>query len=68
MANGAMTALSPRLYTTEYQYKEIAAGNDIKMATGMLQHNLQMLEEGKLSLEDVKTSAKRVLKLILKLA
>ena len=55
-------------YTTEYQYKEIAAGNDIKMATGMLQHNLQMLEEGKLSLEDVKTSAKRVLKLILKLA
>ena len=55
-------------YTTEYQYKEIAAGNDIKMATGMLQHNLQMLEEGKLSIEDVKTSAKRVLKLILKLA
>ena len=55
-------------YTTEYHYKEIAAGNDIKMAAGMLEHNLQMLEEGKLSIEDVKTSAKRVLKLILKLA
>ena len=55
-------------YTTEYQYKEIAAGNDIKMATGMPEHTLQMLKEGKLSREDVVTSAKRVLNLILKLA
>jgi len=55
-------------YTTEYQYKEIAAGNDIKMATGMAEHTLQMLQEGKLSREDVLTSAKRVLQLILKLA
>jgi len=55
-------------YTYEYQYKEIAAGNDIKMATGMPEHTLQMLKEGKLSREDVYTSAKRVLQLILKLA
>lgn len=55
-------------YTTEYQYKEIAAGNDIKMATGMAEHTLQMLKEGKLAREDVYTSAKRVLQLILKLA
>ena len=55
-------------YTTEYHYKEIAAGNDVKMATGMPEHNLQMLKEGKLQPEDVKKSAKRVLKLILKLA
>ena len=55
-------------YTTEYQYKEIAAGNDIKMATGMAEHTLQMLKEGKLSREDVVISAKRVLNLILKLA
>lgn len=55
-------------YTTEYHYKEIAAGNDIKMATGMPEHVLQMLEEGKLSKEDVRTSAKRVLKLLMKLA
>ena len=55
-------------YTTEYQYKEIAAGNDIKMATGMVEHTLQMLKEGKLSREDVVISAKRVLNLILKLA
>ena len=55
-------------YTTEYHYREIAAGNDIKMATGMPEHVLQMVEEGKLCIEDVRTSAKRVLKLILKLA
>ena len=55
-------------YTTEFHYKEIAAGNDIKMATGMPEHVLQMLEEGKLSIEDVRTSAKRVLSLLLKLA
>lgn len=55
-------------YTTEYHYKEIAAGNDVKMATGMPEHNMQMLEEGKLNIEDVKLSAKRVVKLILKLA
>ena len=50
------------------QYQEIAAGNDIKMGNGMPAHTLQMLREGKLSREDVVTSAKRVLNLILKLA
>lgn len=55
-------------FTTEFHYREIAAGNDIKMATGMPAHTLKMIEEGKLSMEDVRTSAKRVLQLILKLA
>ena len=55
-------------YTTEHHYKEIAAGNDIKMATGMPEHVLQMVEEGKLRMEDVRNSAKRVLNLLLKLA
>ena len=55
-------------YNTEFHYKEIAAGNDIKMGNGMPAHTLQMLREGKLSREDVVSSAKRVLNLILKLA
>jgi len=55
-------------YNTEFHYKEIAAGNDIKMGNGMPAHTLQMLQAGKLSREDVVTSARRVLNLILKLA
>ena len=55
-------------YTYERQYKEIAAGNDIKMGTGMPEQTLQMLKEGKLSREAVDISARRVLELILKLA
>jgi len=54
-------------YTYEQQYKEIAAGNDIKMGTGMPEHTYQMVLEGKLSRKDLRTSAKRVLELILKL-
>jgi len=55
-------------YTYEQQYKEIAAGNDIKMGTGMPEHTYQMLQAGKLRRKDLKISAKRVLRLILKLA
>lgn len=50
------------------QYQEIAAGNDIKMGAGMPEHTYQMLKEGKLRRKDLRTSAKRVLELILKLA
>lgn len=49
------------------QAAEVAAGNDVKMACGMPEHTLQMVKEGKLSEEAVKTSAKRVLNMLLKL-
>lgn len=52
---------------TVVQYREIAAGNDIKMCCGSPEHTLQMLREGKLSEEDVTLSAKRTLQLILRL-
>ena len=55
-------------WTFERQYKELAAGNDIKMGAGMPEHTYQMLKEGKLRRKDLRTSAKRVLELILKLA
>lgn len=51
-----------------YQYRQIAAGCDLKMGTGIPDHTLQMVREGKLSIQDVRNSAKRVLKLLLKLA
>ena len=54
-------------YTYGEQYREIAAGNDMKMGCGMPEHTLRMLEEGKLSLTDVRRSVERLLNLILKL-
>ena len=50
------------------QYQEIAAGNDIKMGAGMPEQTYEMLKAGKLRRKDLRASAKRVLKLILKLA
>ncbi|MGN0779442.1 MAG: glycoside hydrolase family 3 protein [Aristaeellaceae bacterium] len=61
-------AVTTDWYTHGAQYTEIAAGNDIKMACGMPEHTLQMIAEGRLSREDVKTSVKRVLRLLLRLA
>ena len=55
-------------YTHGEQYREIAAGNDIKMGCGMPQHTLRMLHEGKLSREDVRASVRRLLEMILRLA
>ena len=55
-------------YTHVPQYTEIAAGNDVKMGCGAPEHTLRMMQEGKLSREDVKTSTRRLLKMILKLA
>ena len=54
-------------YTFGEQYREIAAGNDIKMGCGMPEHTLQKLSEGELSIEDVRRSVERLLKLIIKL-
>ena len=55
-------------YTHGEQYAEIAAGNDIKMGRGMPAHTLQMLREGRLSRDQLKTSVRRLLKVILRLA
>ena len=55
-------------YTHAPQYTEIAAGNDVKTGCGDPAHTLKMMREGKLSREDVKTSVKRLLEMILKLA
>ena len=48
-------------------YKEIAAGNDVKMARGNPEHTLQMIREGKLDASDVRTCCRRVLEMILRL-
>ncbi|MGN0745808.1 MAG: glycoside hydrolase family 3 protein [Aristaeellaceae bacterium] len=61
-------AVTTDWFTHGSQYTEIAAGNDIKMACGMPEHTLQMLQEGRLSREDVKASVRRVLRMILRLA
>ena len=48
-------------------YKEIAAGNDVKMARGNPEHTLQMIREGMLSEECVRACCRRVLEMILRL-
>ena len=55
-------------YTHAPQYTEIAAGNDVKMGCGAPEHTLKMMQEGKLSREDVENSVRRLLEMILKLA
>lgn len=54
-------------YTHGEQWTEINAGNDIKMGCGMVEHSLQMLQEGKLNRKAVRESVKRVLQLMLRL-
>ncbi len=61
-------AVTTDWWTHGEQWREIAAGNDIKMGCGMPEHTLRMIDEGKLDIEDVKTNVRRVLKMILKLA
>lgn len=55
-------------YTHGEQWKEINAGNDVKMGCGMPEHSLRMLKEGKLKKEALDESVDRLLRLILKLA
>ena len=54
-------------YTRGAQFREIAAGIDLKMGCGMPEHTMEMIKKGALSMDDVRTCAKRVLELILKL-
>ena len=54
-------------YTHGEQYREINAGNDVKMGRGMPEQTLAALKDGRLSREALETSARRVLELMLKL-
>lgn len=49
-----------------YQYKEIKAGNDLKMGAGEPDAVLEALREGKVTREEIEACAKRVLETIMK--
>lgn len=49
------------------QYKEILAGNDVKMANGYPERVKKAMEMGAITREDLKRCAKRVIEMILKL-
>ena len=60
------------LVTTDWwnyaeQYKEVAAGNDVKMGTGFPERLLEAMKLGGVTREQMETAAKHVLGLILKL-
>lgn len=54
-------------WTRGEHWREVSAGNDVKMAAGFPEELLQAMEDGRLSESDVKTSVKRVLEMIMKL-
>ena len=54
-------------WTYGEHYKEIKAGNDIKMGTGYPERVLLALQQGLLTKEELLACARRVLGLILKL-
>lgn len=53
-------------WTRGEHYKEVKAGNDLKMATGFPERVQKALEMGQLHRSDIERCAKRVLELILK--
>jgi beta-glucosidase len=53
-------------WTRGEHYKEINAGNDLKMATGFPERVKEALELGAVNEENIRISAKRVLKTLLK--
>lgn len=55
-------------YTRGEQYREINAGNDIKMGAGTPDETYRKLQNGELSREALVTSVKRLLRLFMKLA
>lgn len=65
---GFCGAVTTDWYTHEPQYKEINAGNDIKMGCGMPEDSLARLQSGELDREALNASVKRVLELLLRLA
>lgn len=53
-------------WTNGEHYKEVKAGNDVKMATGFPERLLEALEKGILTRKEMEICAKRILELILK--
>ena len=54
-------------WTRGEHYKEILAGNDVKMATGFTERVQEAMEKGALGRADLEHCARRVLELILKI-
>ena len=54
-------------WTVAEQYKEVKAGNDLKMPSGFPERMAQALEAGVITREEMEVSAKRILNLLLKL-
>ncbi|MBN2627724.1 MAG: beta-glucosidase, partial [Spirochaetales bacterium] len=53
-------------WTRGEHYKEVAAGNDIKMACGLNERLKEALDKGLIAREDLERSARRVLELLLR--
>ena len=53
-------------WTRSEQYKEVKAGNDLKMASGYPERTKEALDKGLITREELEICAKRILKLILK--
>lgn len=64
---GFKGAVTTDWWTYGEHYKEVKAGNDIKMACGWPERLLQAMEVGAMTRADMEKSAKRVLELLLKL-
>ena len=54
-------------WTFGEHYKEVAAGNDMKMATGFPDRLMAALEKGALTREDMEKAARNILRLILRI-
>src|SRR5699024_3218993 len=54
-------------YTHGEHYKEVKAGNDIKMGRGFADRLMQAYREGALSREEMETSVRRLLHVIMKM-
>lgn len=59
-------AVTTDWWTNGEHYKEVAAGNDIKMATGFQERLMEAVHKGIITRAELETCAKRVLNLILK--
>ena len=64
---GFQGAVTTDWYTHGEQWREVNAGNDIKMGRGMEEETLAALKDGRLSREALEISARRVVELLLKL-
>lgn len=54
-------------WTRAEHYREVMAGNDVKMANGYPEQLIEACRDGRLSIEDIRKCAKRVLQMILKM-